>query len=240
MTFHNLNPNQLRIALRRTKPPIWRRVLVPPSMYLDTLHHLIQVVMGWEDRHLHMFRKGDRRYSMPGPWDNDWRSRQRPGISTRGNTGSASSWSAKKDWMTYMYDFGDSWEHKVTLQKILPYDRTVRLPACTGGRRRCPPEDCGGVWGYYEMLEVLKDPNARDHEHMKEWIGEDFDPEVFSAQAVDEVLGEGVVGGGWPGGRGGCDPRRMQLGYRSEGDQLRGENVKCGLHFDKWGLPLVS
>ena len=59
---------QLRIALRRTKPPIWRRVLVPPSMYLDTLHHLIQVVMGWEDRHLHMFRKGDRRYSKPGPW----------------------------------------------------------------------------------------------------------------------------------------------------------------------------
>ena len=73
MTFQNLNPNQLRIALRRTKPPIWRRVLVPPSMYLDTLHHLIQVVMGWEDRHLHMFRKGDRRYSKPGPRDNDWR-----------------------------------------------------------------------------------------------------------------------------------------------------------------------
>ena len=184
---------QLRIALRRTKPPIWRRVLVPPSMYLDTLHHLIQVVMGWEDRHLHMFRKGDRRYSKPGPWDNDWRESATSRHLDERKHRIGQLLKREKDWMTYMYDFGDSWEHKITLQKILPYDRTVRLPACTGGRRRCPPEDCGGVWGYYEMLEVLKDPNARDHEHMKEWIGEDFDPGEFSVQAVDEVLGEG----GW-------------------------------------------
>ena len=162
-------------------------------MYLDTLHHLIQVVMGWEDRHLHMFRKGDRRYSKPGPWDNDWRESATSRHLDERKHRIGQLLEHEKDWMTYMYDFGDSWEHKITLQKILPYDRAVRLPACTGGRRRCPPEDCGGVWGYYEMLEVLKDPNARDHEHMKEWIGEDFDPGEFSVQAVDEVLGEG----GW-------------------------------------------
>ena len=181
---------QLRIALRRTKPPIWRRVLVPPSMHLDTLHHLIQVVMGWEDCHLHMFRKGDQRYSRPGPWDNDWResatSRHLDERTHRINH----LLKREKDWITYLYDFGDRWEHKVTLQKILPYDPAVRLPACISGRRRCPPEDCGGVWGYYEMLDSLEDPRARDHEHMKEWIGGHFDPEVFSAQAVDMLVGE--------------------------------------------------
>ena len=181
---------QLRIALRRTKPPIWRRVLVPPSMHLDTLHHLIQVVMGWEDSHLHMFHKGKRRYSRPGPWDNDWRESATSRHLDERRHRISQLLKREKDWMTYMYDFGDSWEHKITLQKILPYDPTVRLPACTGGRRQCPPEDCGGVWGYHEMLDALKDPNAPDHEDMSEWIGELFDPEVFSPQAVDMVLGK--------------------------------------------------
>ena len=97
---------QLRIVLRRTKPPIWRRVLVPPSMHLDTLHYLIQVVMGWEDCHLHMFRKGDQRYSGPGPWDNDWResatSRHLDERTHRINH----LLKREKDWITYLYDFG--------------------------------------------------------------------------------------------------------------------------------------
>ena len=159
-------------------------------MYLDTLHYLIQVVMGWEDCHLHMFRKGDQRYSRPGPWRNDFRMPGTPRDLDERKYRISQLLKHEKDWITYMYDFGDHWEHKVTLQKILPYDPAVRLPACISGRRRCPPEDCGGVWGYYEMLEVLEDPNARNHEHMKEWIGEHFDPEVFSARAVDEVLGK--------------------------------------------------
>ena len=181
---------QLRIALRRTRPPIWRRVLVPPSMHLDALHRLIQVVMGWEDSHLHMFSKGDRHYSSPSPWGDDFGMPGTPRDLDARKCRINQLLKREKDWMTYMYDFGDSWEHKITLQKILPYDRTVRLPACTGGRRQCPPEDCGGVWGYYEMLETLKDPNAPDHEDFKEWLGEDFDPEVFSPRAVDMVLGK--------------------------------------------------
>ncbi len=181
---------QLRIVLLHAKPPIWRRVLVPPSMYLDDLHYLIQVVMGWEDSHLHMFFKGDQRYSRPDPWRHQFRMPGTPRELDERQHRIHHLLEREGDWMTYMYDFGDSWEHKVTLQKILPYKRGSRLPACISGRRRCPPEDCGGVWGYQEMLESLADPNARDHEHVKEWIGEDFDPEVFSAQAVDMVLGE--------------------------------------------------
>ena len=158
-------------------------------MRLDTLHHLIQVVMGWEDCHLHMFTKDGRRYSVPSPWDNDFRMPGTPRDLDERKFRINQLLRREKDWMAYMYDFGDSWEHKVTLQKILPHDPDVRLPACIGGRRRCPPEDCGGVWGYYEMLDSLKDPNAPNHEEMKEWIGERFDPDVFSPQAVDTMVG---------------------------------------------------
>lgn len=173
----------------RTKPPIWRRVLVPPSMYLDLLHKVIQVAMGWEDSHLHVFSTGSRRYSRPDPWVNEFRLPGTPRDLDERKHRIGHLLTREKDWITYMYDFGDSWEHRITLQKILPYDRAVRLPACTGGRRRCPPEDCGGVWGYYQLLDTLKDPNAPDHAHMKEWCGEDFDPVSFNPRAVDRVLG---------------------------------------------------
>ena len=181
---------QLRIVLLHAKPPIWRRVLVPPSMHLDILHHVIQVVMGWEDRHLHMFRKDNRRYSIPDPWRHQFRMPGTPRDLDERKYRIHHLLASEGDWMTYMYDFGDSWEHKVTLQKILPHKRGARLPACISGRRRCPPEDCGGVWGYEEMLKSLANPKAEDHEHVKEWIGEDFDPEVFSARTVDRELGE--------------------------------------------------
>ena len=180
---------QLRIVLLRTRPPIWRRVLVPPSMRLDALHRLIQVVMGWEDSHLHMFRKGDQRFSAPTPWDDDFRMPGTPRDLDERKYRIDQLLLREEDWIAYTYDFGDSWEHKVTLQKILPRNPAVRLPACISGRRRCPPEDCGGVWGFYEMLEVLDDPNERDHEHMKEWVGGHFDPEAFSPREVDRIVG---------------------------------------------------
>ena len=181
---------QLRIALRGTKPPIWRRVLVSPSMTLDVLHRLLQTVMGWEDCHLHMFVKGRRRFSVPSPWDDDFRMPGTPRDLDEREYGIGQVLTHENDWMTYKYDFGGSWHHRVTLQKILPYDPAVRLPACIGGKRRCPPEDCGGVWGYYENLEIMKDPEHPEHEHIKEWMGGRFDPDVFSARAVDMVLGQ--------------------------------------------------
>ena len=181
---------QLRIDLMRTKPPIWRRVLVPASMYLDILHEVVQVAMGWEDSHMHMFSTGTRRYSTPTPWAHEFRRPGTPRDLDERKYRIGQLVTREKDWITYMYDFGDSWEHRITLQKILPYDRAVRLSACTAGRRRCPPEDCGGVWGYYQLLDALKDLNAPDHAHMKEWYGEDFDPVSFSPRDVDRVLAQ--------------------------------------------------
>jgi len=127
-------------------------------MYPDTLHHLIQVVMGWEDSHLHMFMKGKQRYGVPNPWSHDFRMPGTPRDLDEGKYRVGQLLKRERDWMTYMYYFGDSWEHKVTLQKILPYDRAVRLPACISGRRRCPPEDCGGVWGYYSSALRISSP----------------------------------------------------------------------------------
>ena len=180
---------QLRVDLRGSKPPIWRRILVSPSMKLDRLHDVIQAVMGWHDGHLHMFVKGRQHYSIPNPWDDDFAPLGMPRRRDERKYRVSQLLKREKDWMTYEYDFGDSWEHRVTLQKILPFDPALRLPACIGGRRRCPPEDSGGVWGYYAKLEILQAPDHREHEDIKDWMGEGFDPEEFSVEEVNGALG---------------------------------------------------
>lgn len=82
---------------------------------------------------------------------------------------------------SYVYDFGDYWDHKIQLEKILPREKGVNYPICIKGKRASPPEDCGGVWGYEELLEIIKDP---DHEETMEWLGEDFDPEHFDPKEI--------------------------------------------------------
>ena len=184
MTTTQRRTYELRVALTGAKPPIWRRFLASPTMPLSELHEVLQVVMGWEDCHLHAFRQGERRYAPPSPWDDD-------------GFGPSSVDSRKvrigqlvrkpKDWIGYLYDFGDSWRHRVTLQKIVPFDPAIRLPVCIGGKRSCPPEDCGGLWGYYEMLEALGNSGHERHEDMVDWIGR-FDPDGFSVEDVNAQL----------------------------------------------------
>ena len=89
---------------------------------------------------------------------------------------------------TTEYDFGDGWTHRITLQKILPQDPRVRLPACVAGKRQCPPEDCGGIWGFYEKLRILEDPDDEEYEDIREWMGDDFDPDDFSVDEVNAQL----------------------------------------------------
>lgn len=174
---------QLRVALSGAKPPIWRRFLVSPTMPLSELHEVLQVVMGWENSHLHMFRKGERRYVVPHPFDDDFGTL---GLDAR-KVRIGQLLRKPKDWIAYLYDFGDSWRHRVTLQKILPFDPSVRLPSCISGKRSCPPEDSGGLWGYYEMLHALDDPGHERHEDMVDWIGS-FDPDEFSLADVNIQL----------------------------------------------------
>jgi hypothetical protein len=84
----------------------------------------------------------------------------------------------------YEYDFGDDWQHKITLEKILPAKEGEKYPVCIDGKRACPPEDVGGVCSYAEFLEILKDPNHEDYEESIEWAGEDFDPELFDPKSI--------------------------------------------------------
>ena len=182
------NTYQLRVVLKGTKPPIWRRFLVSPSMRLSRLHDALQVVMGWDDCHLHMFVKGGQRFMLPNPWMDDMSLYGRPRFLDERKYRVDRLLTREKDWIEYQYDFGDSWYHRITLQKILPRDPAVRLPVCISGKRRCPPEDCGGIWRFYETLAILADPDHEEHDQIAEWMDPDFDPEAFGVEDVNEML----------------------------------------------------
>jgi len=176
---------QFKITLKGTRPPVWRRIQVPETYTLWDLHVAIQDVMEWDDYYLHLFEMIDPSTAMkvevgiPEEVYGEW-----------GET--LPGWKEKiVDWFTmenrktdYTYDFGDNWEHKIELEKILPREKSVKYPICVKGRRACPPEDCGGIWGYEEFLEAMKDPKHEQHKEMMDWIGGKFDPEHFNPEEV--------------------------------------------------------
>ncbi len=178
---------QLKISLLGIKPPIWRRFQVPSDISLATLHQVIQEVVGWEDAHLHQFKVGKTYYGVTYPDDFDGMPETRDERKAR----LEALVSKPKAKFVYEYDFGDSWEHEVVLEKILPPEPGARYPVCLDGKRACPPEDCGGVWGYGDLLEVIQDPKHPEHEDMLEWLGEEFDPEKFDVEAVNKALRRG-------------------------------------------------
>ena len=172
---------QIKVTLKGSKPPIWRRILVASDTRLGKLHRILQVVMGWTDSHLHQFMVGPTAYGVPDPdFDLDVRSERTVPLSR--------VLQAPKDKIIYEYDFGDSWEHELLLEKLLAPDPTIRYPLCVTGKRACPPEDCGGIWGYAEVVEALASPEHPEHRRMRELMGDDFDPEAFDLEAVNSRL----------------------------------------------------
>ncbi len=85
----------------------------------------------------------------------------------------------EKSHLKYEYDFGDGWVHKVLLEKIIPYEKGLILSRCIAGKGNCPPEDCGGIWRYMDMLQIISDPQQEEYEDITDWLGEDFDPKYF-------------------------------------------------------------
>lgn len=173
--------HQLRVTLLGSDPPIWRRVQVPATVTLETLHRILQVAMGWEDEHLHQFVAGKKHYGIPMPGDP---------IRVRDESQARlyRILSKPKQRMLYEYDFGDSWKHEVVLEEVLRPEKQLEHPVCIAGERACPPEDCGGIWGYYDLLETIQDPEDPEHEERLEWIGENFDPEAFDRDEVNRRL----------------------------------------------------
>ncbi|KXB01460.1 hypothetical protein AKJ44_02495 [candidate division MSBL1 archaeon SCGC-AAA261F17] len=182
---------QLKIILDGVKPPIWRRFLVKNSMTFRDLHKIIQIVMGWEDYHLYEFSVNDLRIEDAERFsvDSMWKAfRPKAETESAKRTRLSELLKTEKQKFSYLYDFGDSWRHTVVVEKILD-DGERETPACLAGERACPPEDCGGVWGYEELLKIKEDKNHPLYqERIVEWLGEGFDPESFDLDGVNEAL----------------------------------------------------
>jgi len=176
---------QIKVTLLGTKPPIWRRLLVPASMTLSKLHDALQTAMGWHDCHMHQFCDGDRLFGRPDPDDLDMG--MPPVENERTIKLNRVLWRPGAK-MIYTYDFGDNWEHAVVLEKELPLLPDMSYPICIDGKLACPPDDCGGIPGFYNLLDALADPDHEQHEELRDWIGGNFDPHAFSIDEVNRKL----------------------------------------------------
>jgi hypothetical protein len=172
---------QLKLTLVDVKPPIWRRLYVPNQITLKRLHELIQVVAGWEDKHLHEFAIAEKRYGAPAP-------REVVPVQNEALFRLHSLPLSEGTSFTYVYDFGDHREIEVKVEGVLPRDPGGVYPFVLDGARAFPPEDSGGVPGYEILLEALSDPGDPEHEEYRRWVGEDFDPERFDREATNERL----------------------------------------------------
>ena len=182
------NIQQLKITLFNSKPSIWREILVPADYTFFALHVTIQDAFGWEDCHLHQYFTDDpfkrhanyNRIGYPTPEMDDVIDERKTKLSEYLNT--------PKTTMFYEYDFGDSWMHEIKLEKTLPRELKKKYPKILGGANACPPDDCGGLGGYYDLLEILKNPQRKEHQDMLEWLGlenaDEFKPKAFEINSV--------------------------------------------------------
>jgi Plasmid pRiA4b ORF-3-like protein len=176
---------QIKVTLLGTTPPIWRRLLVPADLTLEQLHSVLQQAMGWDDSHLHEFRIGQRRFGRPDP---NYRVMGLPAVANERTVRLSSVLGTVGAKAVYTYDFGDSWEHAILVEKVLPPQLGLAYPVCVGGKRHAPPEDCGGIPGFYNLLEAIRNPEHDEHEEMLDWLGGAFDPEAFSTDEVNRRL----------------------------------------------------
>jgi len=171
---------QIQIVLKGSKPKIWRRILINSDILLVDFHRIIQTTMGWTNSHLHIFSDGFEEYS-PKEFEVEYAKDSRTIKLDKILKG-------EKSKIHYEYDFGDGWEHNIILEKILASDNQIQIPKCIAGKRNCPPEDCGGVWGYSDMLEILKQPDHEEYENYIELLGDNFDPEYFDKDEINKML----------------------------------------------------
>ena len=174
---------QLRIALKEIAPDVWRRLLVPGNVTLARLHKIFQIAMGWENYHLYLFTIGRECYGEGvGEWSDFG---QRVDNAKRVTLEDVAA--SKGLRFVYEYDMGDGWEHEVRIEAI--QEGTAGKVRCLEGERSCPPEDCGGPYGYEELLEIILDPKHPEYVDKREWLGEGFNPEEFDLDRVNRQLG---------------------------------------------------
>src|SRR5437667_502026 len=170
----------IKVTLLGTRPPVWRRILVPRDITLRNLHRTLQTVMGWTDSHLHQFVF--QRQSLSDP-----RSRVGRKVADENRTKLGELITTVGAKLLYEYDFGDGWQHELLLEEVLLGDESFQQ-ICVAGERTCPPEDCGGPSGFAELLKALQESSHPEHSNIREWVGENFGPEYFASDEINRTL----------------------------------------------------
>ena len=181
---------QFRIILLESRPPIWRRIQVQDGT-LDKLHEHIQTAMGWTNSHLHHFRIGEQLYGDPLLMQENFEDMDYKD-STTTKISDILPKTGKRFRFQYEYDFGDSWYHEVLFEGVMRAEAKVKYPRCVEGARACPPEDCGGIWGYADFVDAIQNPDNPKHEEMLEWVGGRFDPEAFDPMKATRAMRKGL------------------------------------------------
>ena len=174
----------LRIELEDIDPLIWRRVAVRTSMNLKSVHGVIQAAMGWLDSHLWVFTTNGRKYSILIPNDADWNER----IKDAAKTKLSALLTVGVREIGYVYDMGDNWQHRIIVEKLKAAEPGALYPQFLGGERRCPPEDCGGIPGYYEFLNNIASKQSKKRKAALDWYGAPYDPDEIGEQQIVTTL----------------------------------------------------
>ncbi|MDR1411992.1 MAG: plasmid pRiA4b ORF-3 family protein, partial [Spirochaetaceae bacterium] len=177
----------LRASIAEIRPQIWRKLSVPGGCTLGDLHWILQAAFGWDNDHMHSFTVNSEEYGMTG---SDFGSGDDYDVTDEDDVCLDDLELQPKQKFTYLYDFGDSWKHDISVSQIVPgglEDKGTERPRCLGGQRAGPLEDSGGPWGYMDMIEILKDPSHERYEEFHEWAG-DRDPEYFDPEQVNARL----------------------------------------------------
>jgi hypothetical protein len=181
---------QFKITLLESHPPIWRRIQVRDCT-LDKLHEHIQTAMGWTNSHLHHFKLKEQLYGDPMLLQENFEDMEYED-STTTRLSDILPKTGRRFRFQYEYDFGDSWHHDVLFEGVVRADPKAKYPLCLEGERACPPEDCGGVWGYPDFVEAIRNPDHERHEELLEWVGGRFDPEEFDPAKATKAMRKGL------------------------------------------------
>lgn len=177
---------QLEISLIDSSPKIWRRILVKKNTSFYKLHHIMQIAMGWQNYHLYEFNVDGYRIGEPDLEFDDFQENDKIIASSELTLEQVIDRTKLK--FDYEYDFGDGWQHQILIEKFLPIDKNFNYPTCTEGNLNCPPEDCGGIFGFYNLLEILADKEHSEREEMLEWVGKNYDSESIDLIGINSIL----------------------------------------------------
>ncbi len=170
---------KLRISLEGTEPLVWREVMIPGIFTLEALHSVLQLVVGWQMKHLYDFEIAGQRYSEPDEFND---------IPTKSVASSLTSALNGEKSFVYNYDFGDGWRHHVQVEDVLSRKDEFNYPIYLGGENACPPEDCGGFPGFEDLKQKLADKKDSEHKEMLRWVGGYFDPNSFDANRINRDM----------------------------------------------------